>query len=143
MSEIKFKSGTTVKDKTVNDGDIVMINNTMGSANSDSADDKLGSVYKGSKIVGTTKADELCLTEDLNILGVTVGNVGDGKEIKSFKKGDSLDDILRQIFTKVIDVTVSNPSVSLSTDPTGTIHVGESGDVTLTGTYTDGKFDGI
>lgn len=44
MNEIKFKSGTTVKDKTVNDGDIVMINNTMGSANSDSADDKLGSI---------------------------------------------------------------------------------------------------
>lgn len=113
MSEIKFKTGTTVQGKTVNVGDIVMINNTMGSADSNSADDKLGSVYRGSKIVGTTKAKELCLTSDITVSNA-VGNIINGDELK---KGMSVEDIL----TELLSAPVQYPSCKAASVSYGSI----------------------
>jgi hypothetical protein len=113
MSEIKFKTGTTVQGKEVNVGDIIMVNNTMGSANSDSADDKLGSVYRGSKIVGTTKANELCLTSDI-VVSNAVGNIINGDELK---KGMSVEDIL----TELLSAPVQYPSYTSASVSYGNI----------------------
>lgn len=136
MSEIKFKSGTTVVNKTINDGDIVMVNNTMGTANSDVADDKLGSVYKGTKIVGTTKADELRLTEDLTVKGTVVGNISDGTKLE---KGISIEQILKMMLQKEIGLTTSNPTKTVSISPSSSQEVGTVVEVTLNATFTDGK----
>ena len=137
---VKFKYGTTVVDKSIYADDIVMLNNAMsaeeGAENYDT-DKKLGSVYKGDKIVGTTKAEELCLTEDLTVEGVTVGGVSTGVE---FKAGDSLDLILRKILQKEIDATFTAPTVKLFNGCDSTVEVGTTVNLGLRYEFTDGKY---
>jgi hypothetical protein len=71
MSEIKFKAGKNFPNPAegIAESDIIMVNDTMGDTKADETAKGFGSVYKGTRIVGTTKANELRLTEDLSING--------------------------------------------------------------------------
>lgn len=139
MSEIKFKHGTTIEGKTINDGDIVMVNNTMGSSNTNVETDGFGSVYKGTKIVGTTKANELRLTEDLTVMGTNVGNITNGKILE---KGASIEDILKMMLQKEVGIKTTGPTVTnFSVTPGNDVEVGSSVTVNLSVTYVDGKYD--
>jgi hypothetical protein len=64
-NSVNFKFGSTIKDKTIKDNDLVVINEGLA----DGGNVKFGSVYKGDKMVGTTKADSLYTTEDIVIAG--------------------------------------------------------------------------
>jgi hypothetical protein len=136
MSEIKFKHGTTIEGKTINDGDIIMVNNTMGSSNTNEETDGFGSVYKGTKIVGTTKADELRLTENLKVIGTTVGNITNGETLK---KGMSIEDVLKMMLQQEIGLTTEAPTKTVSISPTSTQEVGSTVSVTLSASFNDGK----
>lgn len=140
---VNFKWGSTIEGKTVEADDLVAINQSLDEATAEDASAALlGSFYKGDKILGTTEADKLCLTEDLEVVGVTVGNVSTGKK---WGKGTDLATILKSILAKEISVTATNPSVTVSNSGTpnaGTYEVGTSISVDLGHTYTDGRFVG-
>lgn len=64
-NSVNFKFGSTIKDKTIDTNDLVVINEGLA----EGGNDKFGSVYKGDKMVGTTKADSLYTTGDITIAG--------------------------------------------------------------------------
>ena len=70
---MKFKFGTTIEGKTVDATDLVAINEGMkeGDVNGPEISEKsgFGSIYRGSKILGTTRADQLRTTENITIAG--------------------------------------------------------------------------
>lgn len=67
-NSVNFKFGSTLENKTVNDGDFVAINKGLAAEAAES-DALYGSIYKGNKILGTTEADKLYTTEDITIAG--------------------------------------------------------------------------
>lgn len=137
---VKFKYGTSIEGKSVEDGDFVAINKGMSDP-SESDNSKYGSMYRGSKIVGTTEANKLFTTEELTVTGVTVGNFANGQTIS---KGTDVMSLLKQMLMKEIDVSAVLPKVTLSNSGTakGTYEVGTSINVTLSHNYTDGYFKG-
>lgn len=136
-NQVNFRFGSTIEGKTVADNDLVAVNKNM-SGTAEEVDSKFGSTYKGSKIIGTTEADKLCITEDFKVTGVTVGNLTSGFDIH---RGDDIMTILKKMLQKTIDVKASAPTAALS--PTGNIDV-EYGTVPaalqFTVTMTQGKF---
>ena len=64
-NSVIFKFGSTIKNKTIEENDLVVINEGLAKG----GNDKFGSVYKGDKMVGTTKADSLYTTGDITIAG--------------------------------------------------------------------------
>lgn len=140
MSEtVKFKVGSTIEGKTVSDSDLIAINKGYA----DNGNAALGSIYRGEKIIGTTEADKLCITEPLKVTGVTVGNLSDSTS--EFPIGTDVMSILKQMLMKELGVSATQPSASLSaTTGTSTVEKGTvlSG-VTFTATLTDGKYTGV
>lgn len=65
---VNFKYGSTIEGKTVAENDLVVINEGLADG-AESGSEKYGSVYKGTKIVGTTKADSLYITNAIPIAG--------------------------------------------------------------------------
>lgn len=67
---VNFKFGSTLEGKADNitDNDLVMINEAFAEE-PETGSEKYGSVYKGNKIVGTTKADSLYTTEAITVAG--------------------------------------------------------------------------
>ena len=65
---MKFKFGTTIEGKTVDATDLVAINEGMNDSGND-GQSGFGSIYRGSKILGTTRADQLRTTENITIAG--------------------------------------------------------------------------
>lgn len=138
---VNFKYGATLEGKTVDADDLVAINKGLAETPEDASASLLGSFYKGDKILGTTEADKLRLTEELVVTGVTVGNVTTGTK---WPKGTDIATILKSILAKEIGVNTTNPSVTVSNSSTGagTYEVGTSVNVNLGHTYTDGRFVG-
>lgn len=139
MSEIKFKSGTQLPADTskINESDIVMINNNMNGTNE--SESGFGSVYKGTKIVGTTKADELLLTEPITVIGTNVGNISNNDTLA---KGTSIEEILKMMLQKEVGINTIKPTVSgFSVTPADAVEVGTNVTATLSVTYVDGKYD--
>ena len=64
-NSVNFKFGSTIEGKSVETNDLVVINEGLA----EGGNDKFGSVYKGDKMVGTTKADSLYTTGDITIAG--------------------------------------------------------------------------
>lgn len=64
-NSVNFKFGSTLTDKTVAENDLVVINEGIA----EGGDKRYGSIYKGDKIVGTTEAENLYTTEDIQIAG--------------------------------------------------------------------------
>lgn len=139
-NNVNFKFGSTIEDKTVNDGDFIAINKAMADGALDS--DKIyGSIYKGDKILGTTEADKLVTTEEITVTGVTVGNLSNGTKISV---GTNIMSILSQMLAKELGVTATKPSLKISGDSSKTVEKGTviSGK-TYIATYTDGKYTGV
>lgn len=136
-NQVNFRFGSTIEGKTVADNDLVAVNKNM-SGTAEEVDSKFGSTYKGSKIIGTTEADKLCITEDFQVTGVTVGNLTSGVDIH---RGDDIMTLLKKMLQKTIDVKASAPTAVLT--PTGNTDV-EYGtvpnDLAFTVTMTQGKF---
>ena len=87
-------------------GEIIFVNDAM---DKDDGDERVGSIYQDKYIVGTTRADELRLTNDLVVVGgpladdVQNGWPEDWKDSQGnpiIPKGQSMEDILRSLFTK-------------------------------------------
>ena len=89
-------------------------------------------------------ADCTKTTEEIVVTGVTVGNLSNGTSIA---RGTSLEDLIKQMLMKELDVTKTLPTaqISLSSDSTkaGNYEVGTQISITPTAKYTDGKFTGV
>lgn len=94
-------------------------------------------------ITGENNAIDVALDEAITVMGVSVGTLANGSTLK---KGMGLSAILKQILIREIDAKVGAlPSVKVgATGVTsgGTYEVGTAFSVTLSHTYTDGKFVG-
>lgn len=134
---VKFKFGSTIDGKEIADNDLVVINEGIA----EGGDDRYGSIYKGTKIVGTTKADSLYTTDSITVTGVNVGNLTNGLEIEA---GSSIMYILRQMLMKELGVTATRPSATLTGDSASvTVEKGTKISKTYTATFTDGKYVGV
>lgn len=102
-NSVIFKYGSTLEGKSPEENELVLINNGLATG----GDERFGSIYKGSKIVGTTEADNLYTTEAIQIAG---GPLADkmsevfGDEIPA---GTSLHD-----FIKLLACTDTYPSTA-------------------------------
>lgn len=83
------------------------------------------------------------LKEGFKVMGVTVGNLKDGDTIDG---GLTIEDILKRILMKTIDVTATKPSGVLKFGSANaankTVEMGSTFATTLGNTFTDGKFTG-
>lgn len=136
-NSVNFKFGSTLEGKSITDNDLVLINEGMV----DGGNSTYGSIYKGDKIVGTTKADKLMTTEEITVTGVNVGNLSNGTKIAA---GTDIMSLLTQMLAKELGVSAIAPSAKLAGDSTRTVEKGTviSGK-TYTATYTDGKYNGV
>lgn len=70
---MKFKFGTSLEGKEVQNDDLVAINAGMDEGGESGIEvteqSDFGAIYKGSKILGTTRADQLKTTRDITIAG--------------------------------------------------------------------------
>lgn len=129
---VNFKYGTDITDSSINTDDLVAINKGMEVSDS-SVESKFGSFYKGSKILGTTESDKLCLTEDIEVAGLgTLGaGISDGQVIP---KGTTLQEFLsmllqKELWPNSLTVTNNKPSVTFAApaftlSQSGTVEVG-------------------
>lgn len=103
--------------------------------------DKKVDYIKVTDIAVEPETDNTKLSAPITVTGVTVGNLTNGTTIEA---GKSLQDILTMILMKELNVTASNPTVSISNSGTAadTYEVGTSVSVDLSHTYSDGKFKG-
>ena len=142
MSEkVKFYRGKEHKNpEPGNKGEIILLNDTMGTdGTGDQKVDGFGSIWQDDKIVGTTKASELRLTENLTVMGTNVGNITNGETLE---KGMTIEDILKQMLQKEVGISKTNPTVSgFSVSPTAAVEVGAEVNATFSVTYVDGKYD--
>jgi hypothetical protein len=151
---VNFKFGTTVvgKESGISNDDLVVINEGMNEADDQvTVKSSYGSIYKGSKMVGTTKADSLYTTEEITIAGGPLANNiaetndvwpsewKDGSGNNVIPAGVTLQDVLSAFFLKVVEGSVSwgsktwnpkagSPSVVLSSN--GPVEVGTKVKVT-------------
>lgn len=115
MDVLKFKFGTELTE-SVQKGDFVAINKGIKEENdSESLNSKLGSLYKGNKILGTTEADKLVTTAKITVAGLS-GNLGagiaNGDEIPA---GTSLQEFLTMLLSKELNPgAATKPSISIS-----------------------------
>lgn len=121
MDVLKFKFGTELTE-SVQKGDFVAINKGIKEENdSESLNSKLGSLYKGNKILGTTEADKLVTTEEITVAGLN-GNLGAGiQNGKTIPAGTSLQEFLVMLLSKELNPgAATKPSISI----TGTSNMG-------------------
>ena len=89
-NSVNFKFGSTIKDKTIDTNDLVVINEGLA----EGGNDKFGSVYKGDKMVGTTKADSLYTTEPITIAGGPLADFFEDAYGGTIPAGTSLQDFI-------------------------------------------------
>ena len=123
--KVQFWRGKELKTNpdgsTSTNGEIIFLNNTMSETSAPVGTDadawvidkKLGSIYQDDKIVGTTKAKELCLDEDIKITknGASFGGKTFGQTLK---KGDSLLDLLKAMLQEKYYPTYYDESCSVA-----------------------------
>lgn len=107
----KFKEHQNPEDD--NRGEIIFINDAI---DNEQGDKWKGSIYQDEYIVGTTRADELRLTNDLQVVGGPLADETEGNWPDDWKdeqgnriipKGKSMEDILKGLFLKEIHGTAS------------------------------------
>lgn len=137
--EVKFYRGNYERFAEHNDPDstkneIIFINDAIDNP---SGDKTIGSIYQDQYIVGTTRADELRLTSNLEVLdGPLADETKDNWPDEWYEngqriipKGKSMEDILKGLFMRELFGTVSwnapvwNPSLG---DPSITCNYGET-----------------
>lgn len=89
-NSVNFKFGSTIKDKKIDTNDLVVINEGLA----EGGNDKFGSVYKGDKMVGTTKADSLYTTGDITIAGGPLADFFEDAYGGTIPAGTSLQDFI-------------------------------------------------
>lgn len=89
-NSVNFKFGSTIKDKTIDTNDLVVINEGLA----EGGNEKFGSVYKGNKMVGTTKADSLYTTEPITIAGGPLADFFEDAYGGTIPAGTSLQDFI-------------------------------------------------
>lgn len=89
-NSVNFKFGSTIKDKTIEANDLVVINEGLAKG----GNEKFGSVYKGDKMVGTTKADSLYTTEPITIAGGPLADFFEDAYGGTIPAGTSLQDFI-------------------------------------------------
>ena len=122
-------------------GEIVFVNAAFGKAvgtEDYETSREFGSIYQDDKIVGTTKASELRLTEPLTVVGTNVGNITIGKTLE---KGMSIEEILRMMLQKEVGIIANKPTMTgFNVTPNSAVEVGTDLTVTLSATYNDGNY---
>lgn len=101
-----------------------------------------GTIYRGTEALGTTVADKLVLSEDLDVYGIESGTFADDsiKDGYTFDAGMSVMDVLKKLLQKEIfpanarctipiSYTVSFPNLSVGTQPSGYAVVGTTVDL--------------
>lgn len=96
-----------------------------------------GTIYRGEEALGTTVADKLVLSEDLDVFGIESGTFADAsiKDGYTFDAGMSVMDVLKKLLQKEIfptdakctiptTYTVSFPNLAVGTQPSGFAIVG-------------------
>ena len=89
-NSVNFKFGSTIEGKSVDTNDLVVINEGLA----EGGNEKFGSVYKGNKMVGTTKADSLYTTENITIAGGPLADFFDDVYGGTIPAGTSLQDFI-------------------------------------------------
>lgn len=114
MEKLKFKYGTELTE-SVENGDFVAVNKGMSETDVITTASKFGSLYKGSKILGTTESDKLVTTKDVVVAGLS-GTLGAGiSNGDTIPAGTSLQDILLKLLSKELyPKAATKPSISLS-----------------------------
>lgn len=101
-----------------------------------------GTIYRGAEALGTTVADKLVLSEDLDVYGIESGTFADDsiKDGYTFDAGMSVMDVLKKLLQKEIFPTnatcsiptsysVAFPNLTVGTQPSGYAIVGSTVDV--------------
>lgn len=115
MNTLKFKFGTELTG-SIQEEDLVAINKGIKEeSTSETVNSKLGSFYKGKKILGTTEADKLVTTEEITVAGLS-GALGAGiQNGKTIPVGTSLQEFLVMLLSKELNPgAVTKPSISIS-----------------------------
>lgn len=89
-NSVNFKFGSTIEGKSVETNDLVVINEGLA----EGGNEKFGSVYKGDKMVGTTKADSLYTTEPITIAGGPLADFFEDAYGGTIPAGTSLQDFI-------------------------------------------------
>lgn len=89
-NSVNFKFGSTIEGKSVETNDLVVINEGLA----EGGNEKFGSVYKGNKMVGTTKADSLYTTEPITIAGGPLADFFEDAYGGTIPAGTSLQDFI-------------------------------------------------
>ncbi len=110
----------------------------------------VGTIYKGSEIMGTSVADKLVLPMDLDIIGTSVGNLTNGSTIAA---GTSITDLLvKMLQQETKPGNPTSPSATLAATATMTsgggasigtatqVEVGTIAAYNVVPTYKDGSF---
>lgn len=121
MNTLKFKFGTELTG-SIQEEDLVAINKGIKEeSTSETVNSKLGSFYKGKKILGTTEADKLVTTEEITVAGLS-GALGAGiQNGKTIPVGTSLQEFLVMLLSKELNPgAATKPSISI----TGTSNMG-------------------
>ena len=115
MNTLKFKFGTELTG-SIQEEDLVAINKGIKEeSTSETVNSKLGSFYKGKKILGTTEADKLVTTEEITVAGLS-GALGAGiQNGKTIPVGTSLQEFLVMLLSKELNPgAATKPSISIS-----------------------------
>lgn len=115
MNTLKFKFGTELTE-SIQEEDLVAINKGIKEeSTSETVNSKLGSFYKGKKILGTTEADKLVTTEEITVTGLS-GALGAGiQNGKTIPVGTSLQEFLVMLLSKELNPgAATKPSISIS-----------------------------
>lgn len=114
QEQVKFYRGNYKEFEThknpeeSNSGEIIFVNDAI---DNESGDKNIGSIYQDEYIVGTTRADELRLTTDLEVLDGPLADETkdnwpddwkDSSGNRIIPKGKSMEDILKGLFMKEI-----------------------------------------
>lgn len=92
-NSVNFKFGSTIEGKAIADNDLIVINESITDDPKEGSE-KYGSVYRGNKIVGTTKADSLYTTEPITIAGGPLADFFEDAYGGTIPAGTSLQDFI-------------------------------------------------
>lgn len=138
--KLNFKFGNSEKlsTATIADGDFVAVNESMGVESPTEVEAKLGSIYKGDKILGTTIADKLVTNEEILITeGSPISALGVFTDNK-IPAGTSVQDILLKLLCQELypetsiaangsfSVTLGNPTITANVTKDTTVEVGST-----------------
>lgn len=103
---VRFGNATqfneSVAGNKINDGDLTAVNESFNNDSASEIQAKQGSIYKGTKIVGTTESDKLVTTKEIKVVGLS-GQLGAGiSNNQVIEAGTSIQSILEKLLCKTL-----------------------------------------